>query len=77
MSCPSFAGRIFGHKFRPRFSEGASTLQSMRGCSAIEAAEFVRSTKPLTYHHDVCERCGAILDAPAHPGEGAKGEKDE
>jgi hypothetical protein len=61
-ACKGLLGRLFGHKFGPRYSEGAAPLQSLTGCSASEAAAFVRAAKPLTYHNDVCERCGEVVN---------------
>ena len=64
-SCKGLVGLIFGHKFQPRYNTGAPAA------SGIKLAEYdaeilelsiraVEASKPPTYAHDVCVRCGAI-----------------
>lgn len=60
--CQGIMGAIFGHKFSPRFSEGPTNMKSARGCDASDIIKMVKAVKKISYHHDVCERCGVIVE---------------
>lgn len=61
--CKSLAGFILGHKFRARFHEGKPTIDNFRRGSAHGICAIIEASKPLTYVHDICERCGEIRKA--------------
>lgn len=61
-ACRGLAGALFGHKFRARYSIGTPTLARIRNCDDIYVAGVVEASKPRTYHGDVCERCGVIIN---------------
>lgn len=58
--CLGIAGKIFGHKFQPRYDTGKPMLD---GSEMSGSARFVLAmaelSKPSTYVCDVCARCGA------------------
>ena len=62
-------GKLLGHKFRARYhtengqATTPTTLEVM-GCGAADMAYLVESTKSRkqTYIHDVCVRCGVIIN---------------
>lgn len=65
-TCKGLAGLIFGHKYQPRYNVGAPTA------SGIKLAEYdaeilelsiraIEASKPTTYVHDVCARCGDMV----------------
>jgi hypothetical protein len=56
--CLGFAGLLFGHKFEPRFSYGAPTIESVEGSGLFGVARLIEASKPATYHGEVCVRCG-------------------
>lgn len=64
--CAGIFGRVFGHKYRGRYStsEAANPLhfraEHIEGQESI--AEFLRQTKLYSTTHvwDICERCGVV-----------------
>lgn len=54
---------IFGHKFRARFnSEPAPHGAFKTGSLHVWSEDLVKMTTKTTYVHDICERCGQIVD---------------
>jgi hypothetical protein len=77
--CQGFFGKVFGHKFRPRYSAHApvSLQESLIRSVAFldEPWRIVRSMTSREYNHDVCERCGEISNhAHELPGKAPIGE---
>lgn len=66
MRCVGMLGRLFGHRFEARYSLGAPTGDIQGGLYG--AVEIINATKPKTYIHDVCVRCGKIVCAQEHVG---------
>lgn len=53
-----------GHKFRPRYSsEMPERFRRIRGGSP----EHIEALMTKTYHRDVCERCGKVLQLERKP----------
>ena len=56
-----------GHKFEARYSYGdpAFDVETMHGtANQIQAmANVVRASRKATYIHDICTRCGTIVEA--------------
>jgi hypothetical protein len=63
-TCRGIVGALFGHKFVARFSEGRPTLTRVDAEDARVGIDMVRVSKPLTYHGDICERCGEVISGP-------------
>lgn len=61
-ACVGIFGRLFGHKFRARYSEGAPTITSIDRASVHAAIQAINATKSITYHGDVCVRCGLSIN---------------
>lgn len=64
-ACKGLAGLIFGHKYQPRYSKGAPTAANIKlteyDAEIMELSiRAVEASKPTTYVHDVCARCGAV-----------------
>lgn len=49
----------FGHKFRPRYSTGPALE-----VSEAYWAKILETPQPKTYHYDICERCGTVVNKP-------------
>jgi hypothetical protein len=61
VNCNGIFGRLFGHKYEPRYSRSAPTFQIKTMDSLAYAEELVaimEASKVWTYHGDVCTRCG-------------------
>ena len=60
--CLGLAGKLAGHNYQPRYSKGAPTLELTKlNASAqvlADIAELLEASKTLTYHGDICTRCG-------------------
>lgn len=74
--CVGLLGRLFGHKYAARHSEASERVgvEAVLPSSAwanirTENTEAPRKSESRTYHGDVCERCGAVVNAqpPAPP----------
>lgn len=60
--CNGPAGVLFGHNYQPRYSTGKPALTSVKasdGC-VDDLLDLLEASKPSTYVHDVCTRCGDI-----------------
>jgi hypothetical protein len=56
--CPSLAGRIFGHKFFPRYNELGQKLDPFFATyGTYKGPAYQR-----TYQGDVCTRCGLAVN---------------
>lgn len=51
-----------GHKFVARYDLGAPDLSWFRSFSGYGVNEMIEKMKPKTYVHDVCVRCGQIVE---------------
>ena len=54
-----------GHRFEARYNYGEPRIKSMGESSNITAQELVNiinSTKSKTYIHDICVKCGKIVN---------------
>jgi len=70
--CSGLAGRLFGHKFRPRYNTSSEpTMLASWGTGfkaqlvmPIDLNELARdlSIKTQTYAGDICERCGLCTE---------------
>ena len=60
--CQGIMGAIFGHKFSPRYSKGSANISSVKGGYPDDTIRLVEALKPTTYHYDICERCGVIVE---------------
>lgn len=51
------------HKFRARYSAGAPSLNlnSFEEAPAFVIERMYKASKPKTYIHDICVRCGKII----------------
>ena len=63
--CNGLAGVLFGHKYQPRYNTGEPTVTSakMSRGDPDNLIDLLDASKPSTYVHDVCTRCGAIAGA--------------
>lgn len=52
----------FGHKFVARYDIGEPDLSMFTSLKTRDMSGFVESMKPKTYVHDVCVRCGQIVE---------------
>lgn len=61
--CTGIVGRLFGHNFEARYSYGAATtmVDEFEG-NASAVIAVIEASKPETYVHDVCTRCGATIE---------------
>lgn len=66
-ACKGLVGRLLGHKFDARYSIGAADLPlsliDLKGPSS-QVQEALEKMRPWTYHGDVCERCGLVVESP-------------
>jgi hypothetical protein len=65
VNCKGIFGRLFGHKYEPRYSRSAPTFQikTMESLAfADELVAIMESSKVWTYHGDVCTRCGHVIN---------------
>ena len=51
-----------GHKFQARYDIGAPDLSRFIKFNTENARDFMESMKPKTYVHDVCVRCGQVVE---------------
>ncbi len=51
-----------GHKFEARYDMGAPDLSRFIKFNTENVREFMESMKPKTYVHDICVRCGQIVE---------------
>lgn len=70
--CVSLFGRIFGHRYRGRYSEWESTPFWTGAATVNFSGVHTRALEPhvrrRTYQGDICERCGHIREAlPEEP----------
>jgi hypothetical protein len=68
MKCEGLFGRLFGHRYEPRYSKSAPTyaLQTIENLVfADEIALILETSKAVTYRCDVCTRCGNVLKEAA------------
>lgn len=59
--CAGLFGRLFGHKYEPRYTVGEPTARVSTVSSLVFAEEVVaimEASKSRTYHGDRCIRCG-------------------
>lgn len=62
MKCQGLAGLLFGHKYKPRYSEGAPSISDVQGVGPIGAERVINASKKRTYERDICERCGHVIE---------------
>ena len=58
-ACEGVFGKVFGHRFRGRYSEAKTWpghMTKVLGWHPEDIKEYRR-----TYHHDICERCGMTI----------------
>ena len=68
MKCQGFMGRLFGHKFQPRYDMGASALELGNiKTSAHAVLKLAERYRPYTYRGEVCARCGTFIDRRNQP----------
>lgn len=62
--CRGLFGRIFGHKYQPRYTTGMSALTDIKSASGCpdDWIDFIEASKPSTYIYDVCVRCGTTTN---------------
>ena len=68
--CCGIFGRLFGHKYEGRFSHSAPKVDPKMVNSLVFADDLLalnRASRPVTYHGDVCVRCGHIANQPTTP----------
>lgn len=58
-NCPS--GYFGAHKFQPRFDLGPSTWKP-ESYVGFRAAEHIEAYREKIYVHDICVRCGKIIN---------------
>lgn len=60
--CNGLTGLIFGHKYQPRYNKGTPTMTKVQlmDQDVAGAIRAIEASKPTTYVHDVCARCGDI-----------------
>lgn len=51
-----------GHNFEARYDIGEPNLSVFKSFSGFQVAEMMEALKPKKYVHDVCTRCGAIVE---------------
>lgn len=51
-----------GHKFVARYDLGARDLSRFIKFNTYDMNGFIEAMKPKTYVHDVCVRCGQIVE---------------
>lgn len=64
MNCNGFFGRLFGHNYEPRYSRSEPTCKFSWGEGLVFANEIVAimdASKRVTYHFDICCRCGHLV----------------
>lgn len=57
----------FGHHFEARYSYGPAGQIKVEATLHGTLAEILEASKAKTYVHDVCVRCGKIIDARKSP----------
>lgn len=52
------------HNFEARYDYGAPLLTNLesKGCSSSEIADIMNASKAATYIHDICTKCGKIIN---------------
>lgn len=59
IKCVGVMGLIFGHNFIPCFSISSARPIEAEGSGGFVAMVMEKS-REKTYHHSVCQRCGAV-----------------
>lgn len=67
--CAGIIGRIFGHKYRARFSTHVAGVSEAVVKTALERGFNVSMPFNQVYAGDVCERCGDVANVPANAQE--------
>lgn len=67
-NCTGLAGRLFGHKFVPRFDTKSGFGQRLPdhivlALGGLSAANLIEAEKDSesTYVYDICVRCGTVV----------------
>lgn len=63
-NCPAESWLTKGHRYEARYSYGNPTVTKAWGGAISTVPEIIESSKPRTYVHDICTRCGDIKAAP-------------
>lgn len=61
---PNFICARFGHKFEARYNIGEPTLGHVQYSRESDLAMLLEASKPRTYLHDICPRCGTVVKRP-------------
>jgi hypothetical protein len=62
------AGRLFGHKMRPRYSETSALPEWMGDMTRLRVRNPASAmNRTRTYEGDVCERCGYTVKPGGEP----------
>jgi hypothetical protein len=65
-------GCVFGHSFRPRYSEKFPEGLTFKGKNPTEIATQMQAAKIKVYEGDVCTGCGMTANVPFRPVGGLK-----
>lgn len=58
---------IGGCRFEPRYDVGNPDLSRFRNITGYDLPAVLNASKPKTYVHDVCARCGKVAHRPTTP----------
>lgn len=61
--CPRVGRWIGACRFRPRYDIGSPTVKTDR-MWGFDLAGIIEASKPQSYVHDVCIRCGKTVQRP-------------
>ena len=59
--CKGIIGAVFGHNFKPRFSESAPVVTKHSNRIDAHTVNFYPASKESKYEFDICTRCGEII----------------
>ncbi len=62
MTCPRRAKWFGACRFEARYDEGAPDFTRMPGRIDADAAQITKLCRPKTYIHDICTRCGKVVE---------------
>ena len=68
--CTGLLGALLGHKYESRVSRGSLSEFKAERYSAEALERMIDAARPITYHCDVCTRCGSVIN---HMDRGGKG----
>ena len=70
--CKAATWLTFGHRYQPRFDYGLPTVTKAWGGAVSTVPEIIESSKPRTYVHDICVRCGDVIQRPSPINKGVE-----